>query len=190
MSLETQVADLTIATTNLTSAVITQQNALDTRIKNIIGSAPAALDTLGEIAAQLASDENAAGVLTATVATKANQSTTYTKTEVDTQLAKYAASNTQSIITANYILMVDDSGSSFIIQNGANAITITVPNGLPGKMHASFIQQGTGDVTFVSSGTILKSPYNMLKIKGQNFGAYLEQIGLTNVYQVIGKMKL
>ena len=190
MSLETQVADLTISTTNLTTAVVTQQATLDARIQSIIGAAPAALDTLGEIAARLASDSDAAGVLTATVATKANQSTTYTKTQVDDLLTSYAANATQTVLTGNYIVMMDDSGSSFIIQNGANAITITIPNGLPSKLHASFIQQGTGDVTFVASGTILRSPYNMLKIKGQNYGAYIEQIDSTNVYQVVGKMKL
>lgn len=189
MSLETQVADLTIATTNLTTTVVAQQLTLDARIQKIIGAAPAALDTLGEIAAQLASDQNAAGVLTATVATKASQSTTYTKTEVNDLLTSYAANHTQQIITANYILMTDDSGSSFIIQNGNTAITITVPVNLPKNMQASFIQQGTGDVTFVASGTLLKSAYNMLKIKGQNFGAYIEQVGSTNTYQLIGKMK-
>ena len=43
----------------------------DTRIQAVVGAAPAALDTLQEIATQLATDENAVAALTNTVATKA-----------------------------------------------------------------------------------------------------------------------
>jgi len=58
----------------------------DTRIQAVVGAAPAALDTLAEIATQLASDESAAAALTTSVSLKA--ATTY----VDTQLATKAAS--------------------------------------------------------------------------------------------------
>ena len=44
----------------------------DARIQSVVGAAPAALDTLAEIAAQLASDESAAAALVNTVATKAS----------------------------------------------------------------------------------------------------------------------
>ena len=47
-------------------------NLMDTRIQAVVGTAPAALDTLQEIAAQLASDESAAAALTNTVAGKAS----------------------------------------------------------------------------------------------------------------------
>jgi len=43
----------------------------DARIQSVVGAAPAALDTLVEIAAQLASDESAAGALTTAVSLKA-----------------------------------------------------------------------------------------------------------------------
>jgi hypothetical protein len=46
------------------------QSYVDTKITNLINAAPAALDTLGEIATQLASDETAAGALTTLVGTK------------------------------------------------------------------------------------------------------------------------
>lgn len=45
---------------------------VDTRIQAVIGTAPTALDTLGEIAAQLASDETAAAALTTQMAGKAS----------------------------------------------------------------------------------------------------------------------
>ena len=43
----------------------------DSRIQSVVGAAPTALDTLVEIAAQLASDESAAGALTTAVSLKA-----------------------------------------------------------------------------------------------------------------------
>lgn len=43
----------------------------DSRIQAVVGAAPAALDTLAEIATQLASNETAVGALVTTIATKA-----------------------------------------------------------------------------------------------------------------------
>ena len=54
----------------LTSASITTQ--INNAISSVVGAAPAALDTLKEIADQLASDESAVSALTSTVANKAN----------------------------------------------------------------------------------------------------------------------
>jgi hypothetical protein len=78
----------------------------DSRIQAVVGAAPAALDTLVEIAAQLATDESAATALTNTVATKAPLASptftgtvsgisagmvgAYTKAEVDTAVATKA----------------------------------------------------------------------------------------------------
>lgn len=45
-------------------------NQITAKIQSVVGAAPAALDTLQEIAAQLASDESAVAALTTTVATK------------------------------------------------------------------------------------------------------------------------
>ena len=61
-------------------------------IQAVVGAAPAALDTLAEIATQLASDESAVSVLTTTVAGKA--ATTY----VDAQLALKADSSSLSTV--------------------------------------------------------------------------------------------
>jgi hypothetical protein len=79
---------------------------VNTAIQAVVGAAPAALDTLAEIAAQLAADESAAAALTTVVSGKANSATTlsgygitdaYTKTEVNTSLALKA--NTSSLAT-------------------------------------------------------------------------------------------
>lgn len=75
-------------------------------IHAVVGAAPAALDTLAEIATQLASDESAAAALTTTVSGKADKATTlagygitnaYTKTEVDSAIS--AATPTFSSLT-------------------------------------------------------------------------------------------
>ena len=55
----------------LTSSNI--QNQIDTSIAAVVGAAPAALDTLKEIADQLAADESAVAALTTTVSNKANK---------------------------------------------------------------------------------------------------------------------
>lgn len=72
----------------------------DARIQAVVGAAPAALDTLAEIATQLASDENAAAALVTTVATKVDKVTgkglsteDYTTTE-KTKLAAVTGANT------------------------------------------------------------------------------------------------
>lgn len=65
----TPLAPTAIASTNTTQIATTQ--FVKTAIDNLINSAPGALDTLGEIATQLATDESAVSALTSTVATKA-----------------------------------------------------------------------------------------------------------------------
>jgi len=68
-------------------AITYTKTETDSRIQAVVGAAPLALDTLVEIAAQLASDQSAAGALTSAVALKADKATTYTKVEVDTAIA-------------------------------------------------------------------------------------------------------
>jgi len=59
---------------------------VDTKVASIVDSAPSTLDTLNELAAALGDDPNHVTTMTTLVGTKADQSTTYTKTEVDTSL--------------------------------------------------------------------------------------------------------
>lgn len=54
------------------SADVYNKTETDDRIQAVVGAAPAALDTLAEIAAQLSDDENAVATLTNTVSTKAD----------------------------------------------------------------------------------------------------------------------
>ena len=59
---------------------------VDSKVSNVIGLAPAQLDTLKEIADQLVTDEGAVSSLTTVVSSKANASDVYTKTQVDSSL--------------------------------------------------------------------------------------------------------
>ena len=85
VNLQTVEAALGFAPAN--QATTYTKTEADTRIQAVIGSAPEALNTLAEIATQLASDESAAASIVTLVGTKAPQSTTYTKTQVDTAIA-------------------------------------------------------------------------------------------------------
>jgi len=89
----------------------------------------------------------------------------------------------------NYTLTSVDMGYSIIVNNSTTAVTITIPTGLTSKINVGFIQQGTADVSFVSSGTTINTPVG-LKIKGQNYNAYIEKVGVTETYQLLGNLKI
>ena len=67
---------------------------------------------------------------------------------------------------------------------------ITVPSGLTSKINIGFIQEGTGDVSFTTSGTVINSPLGMVKLKGQYYWGYLEQEAVTNTYYLLGNLKV
>jgi len=89
----------------------------------------------------------------------------------------------QKIITGDYTLLSSDNNSTILVNNLAVNISITIPAGLPNLFSTNFIQQGTGRVAFISSGTTLNSISKTYRIKGQLSNAYIEQVGSTNVYQ-------
>lgn len=64
--------------------------AINAAISALVGAAPAALDTIYEIAAKLADEDSAIAALVATVASKADASSVYTKSQADTLLAAKA----------------------------------------------------------------------------------------------------
>ena len=104
--------------------------------------------------------------------------------------------NLQRIITypadfigTNYTLVDGDNNYELIINNGATAVTITIPSGLMSKFGAGFTQEGSADVAYVQSGTTINTPVG-LKIKGQFYQTYLSQKGATNTYFLGGNTKL
>lgn len=64
-----------------------------------------------------------------------------------------AGSTPVRAITANHTVLPEDAGG-FIYSSGTAALTVTVPDTLPLGFHCVIIQQGTGQVTVVGSGTL------------------------------------
>ena len=59
---------------------------VDSRIESVIGTAPEALDTLGEIAEKLTSDSDAITAINGVLSGKANSADVYTRDEIDTKV--------------------------------------------------------------------------------------------------------
>lgn len=104
--------------------------------------------------------------------------------------------NLQKVITypadftgTNYTLTNGDNNYEIIIDNSATAVTITVPSGLISKLGVGFTQKGSGDVTYVTSGTTINNPIG-LKIKGQYYQTFLSQELSTNNYFLGGNTKV
>ena len=104
--------------------------------------------------------------------------------------------NLQKVITyptdftgTNYTLTNADNNYEIIVDNGATAVTITVPSGLISKIGVGFTQKGIGDVTYVASGTTINNPVG-LKIKGQYYQTYLSQELATNLFYLGGNTKI
>jgi hypothetical protein len=73
---------------------------INTKLAELVASAPATLDTLQELATALGNDPNFATTIATQLGNKADKSTTYTKTEVDTLLADKADSDdVQTLLT-------------------------------------------------------------------------------------------
>jgi hypothetical protein len=97
----------------------------------------------------------------------------------------------QKFISTNYLLTSADDGYSIIITNGATPISITVPTGLSAKLQVGFIQDGTADVTFITTGgVVLNNAITGYKIKGQYDQAYLEQGATSSIYYLLGNTKV
>lgn len=88
------------------------------RINEVIDGAPAALDTLNELAAAINDDANFAGTITNSLGTKANANEVYTKTEI--QNMGYISS-----IPAEYITDSELSACGYITSIPAEYITET-----------------------------------------------------------------
>ena len=89
----------------------------------------------------------------------------------------------------NYTLTNADNNYEIIVDNGTTAVTITVPSGLTPKIGVGFTQKGTGDITYITSGTTINNPIG-LKIKGQFYQTYLSQELATNIFYLGGNTKL
>lgn len=92
-------------------------------------------------------------------------------------------------IGTNYTLTNADNNYEIIVDNGATAVSITVPSGLVSKIGMGFTQKGSGDISYIPSGTTINNPTG-LKIKGQYYQTFLSQELATNSYYLGGNTKV
>lgn len=115
-------------------------------IQSIVGAAPAALDTLAEIAAQLANDQSAAAALTTVVSTKAPLASPSFTGVVSDESGKLR-SVPQSNKTSAYTLVAGDNGKNINITTGG--ITIPTSTFAAGDIISVYNQSGTAqNITF------------------------------------------
>ena len=98
--------------------------------------------------------------------------------------------NPQKTITTSYTLTDIDNNYTVFVNNGATSITITIDSSitLP-NFCVGFIQEGTGDVTFVGTGVSLTNPVG-LKSKGQGYATFIERKLNTTSFFLLGNTKI
>ena len=97
--------------------------------------------------------------------------------------------NLQKEITTSTVILDIDNNHTIFINNGATPITITIDSSitLP-NFCVGFVQEGTGDVTFVGTGVSLTNPIG-LKSKGQGYQTFIERKLNTSNYFLLGNVK-
>lgn len=98
--------------------------------------------------------------------------------------------NLQKVVTGNTTISNLDNNHTIFINNGATPITITINSSITApNFCVGFIQEGTGDVTFVGSGVSLTNPVG-LKSKGQGYQTFIERKLNTSSYFLLGNTKV
>jgi len=158
----------------LTSANIQPQ--IDSSIAAVVGAAPAALDTLKEIADQLASDESAVAALTTTVAGKANAVHTHVISDVTgLQNALNAKAATSSLAT------VATSGSYADLTNKPSLFSGSYTD-LSNKPTLSMVASTGSYNDLVNKPTLFSGAYSDLTGKPTLFsGAYADLTGKPSI---------
>lgn len=99
-------------------------NLINTRLAELVASAPATLDTLQELATALGNDPNFATTIATQLGNKADKSDTYTKTEVDTALSNVQSTLTfDNVPTANSDNPVKSSGIKTALDGKQDTLT-------------------------------------------------------------------
>ena len=111
------------------------------------------------------------------------------KSLVTKKFVEDSLENLQKVITTSTTISNSDNNYIIFINNGATPITITIDSSitLP-NFGVGFIQEGTGDVTFVGSGVSLTNPVG-LKSKGQGYQTFIERKLATSTYYLLGNTR-
>ena len=123
------------------------------RVNAVIASAPAALDTLDELAAALGDDANYAATITTALAGKVPSATTISQK------------------TASYTLASINEKDSMIEMNAAGATTVTVPTdaavAFPVGTSLDILRVGAGAVDVAAAGGVTVNATPGLKLRSQ-----------------------
>jgi hypothetical protein len=146
----TPTAPTATAGTNTTQVATTA--FVGTAVSNLVASAPAALDTLNELAAALGSDANFSTTMTNALALKAS------KAELDA--AALASFNNK---TTSYTAVLSDEGNVIEMDSAsANSVTIPPNSSVAFRIGSSIdvFQKGTGQTSIVAGAgvTVLNTP--------------------------------
>ena len=96
--------------------------------------------------------------------------------------------NLQKVITTSTVILDIDNNHTIFINNGATPITITIDSSITTpNFCVGFIQEGTGDVTFVGTGVSLTNPVG-LKSKGQGYQTFIERKLATSNFYLLGNV--
>jgi len=185
----TPTAPTASANTNTTQIATTA--FVRTEVSNLVASAPAALDTLNELATALGNDASFSTTVTNSLATKASLTGTETLTNKTLTAPKVNLTFNAQVGTT-YTFVLGDNGQ-MISANNASAQTYTIPPNssvaFPDGTQINVIQIGAGQVTFaqgsgvtiVSTGATSGAP----KLRAQYSSATLIKRS-TDLWYVVG----
>ena len=155
------------------------KSEVDTIFETLIDSAPIALNQLSELAAALDNDANYASNVNNLIATKANQSTTYTKTEANTLLnAKANQSTTHTIAQSNTFLNAKANQSTTYTKTEANTLINNVLK--TGATSVSLKNNGDEDVAIFYNTKAVELKGDIFGYAGLSVLGASVQTGITN----------
>lgn len=209
----TPTAPTATAGTNTTQVATTA--FVGTAVANLVASAPAALDTLNELAAALGNDSAFSTTVTNSLAAKAplagptftgtvtlpsttsigNVSSTEIsyvdgvtsaiQTQLDSKLASLVTINSQ---TSSYTVVTSDKDKVIELNSGsANTITVPLDLNVPDGTQLDILQVGAGQTTIVAASGVTINATPGLKLRTQWSGATLRKRG-TNLWVLVGDL--
>jgi hypothetical protein len=159
----TPTAPTAAAGTNTTQIATTE--FVGTAVANLVASAPAALNTLDELAAALGDDANFASTVTTALASKASTA--------DLNAAMLVSFNNK---TSSYTLALTDS-TNLVEMDSSSSTTVTVPTNatvaFPVGSSVDIFQKGTGQVTIAAAAGVTVYYTPGLKLRAQYSAATL-----------------
>lgn len=77
-----------------------------------------------------------------------------------------APSSPKTIGDTAYTVQASDN-NAVLVFNNADAITVTIPVGLPSNFQCCFVQEGAGQITVVDDGVTINNRQTQTKTAGQ-----------------------